>query len=148
MALIARLLTVVVAALAAATFVCGAAVAAQQPSGMAMSHQAPSAQAPSAQAPSAVTITDGYSITAADMADPTVCDQCVHEGTHEGGHDHCAGLERDAVHGTPSHADSCTGPGRGQPRAAAPQGHPWQGSSRAEAPPRPPDLHLLQRLRV
>ncbi|UGY93637.1 hypothetical protein [Streptomyces gobiensis] len=132
--LVARLLAIVLTALASAALMCGAAVAAPQPSDT----------EPGSPAPYAAVSTVGHTVAGPHAADQVPCEECVREDSPR----HCGLPVPDGVRDTSPHAGPWGIPEGGQVSVPASSAHPATASIPGGPAPRPPDLHLLQLLRV
>ncbi|GAA2650786.1 hypothetical protein [Streptomyces vastus] len=139
----ARILAVLLATVALTALACGTAASVAVPPSTAtmdMGHSAPSMSAQ----PSTVGVAGGDSGTRAFPDGGAVCAKCA-----EDGFDSCDGPVGDAVRNTTaSPYPGAASAGGEQPCTAAPSRAVSLTGSPACALCRPPDLHLLQRLRV
>ncbi|MET9835766.1 hypothetical protein ABZ078_42290 [Streptomyces sp. NPDC006385] len=128
----ARLLAVVLTTLAFAPLLCGAAMAAQIPAGMASDRPA----APQVSMA-------GHGISTAGMDGRAACEDCAREN---GGH--CGSGLPAGIHDGSAHSGPCAAPAPGQMAAAAAPGRAATAAVRGSPASRPPDLHRLQVLRI
>jgi hypothetical protein len=94
--------------------------------------------------------TDGTDGTDAGMSLADDAEPCAHCDEDEGEHDpvHCDGLDGDDVPGVSPDTPPWTVPGGERPEGPVLPARTSGGRPRAGPDPSPPDLHLLQRLRV
>ncbi|GHE39149.1 hypothetical protein GCM10018771_19530 [Streptomyces cellulosae] len=131
--LIARLLAVVLTVLAFATLLCGTAMAARMPAGIAPERPA----APHASR-------GHHGLSTAGMGGRAACEECAREN----GSGHCDSGLPAGVHDGSAHSGPCTAPAPGQMAAATLPVRAVTAAVRGSPASRPPDLHQLQVLRV
>ncbi|MBC9725021.1 hypothetical protein H8R17_08610 [Streptomyces sp. TRM68367] len=126
--------------MAAATLVCGTAAAASMPPGTAAGHEAQITRAPSSADMGSM---DGRAVATAMPDGAAACEQCAQDGRAS-----CHAPVPDAVRATSPGPQPGATSGCGESYIPAPSAQALLTDHLTGVVSRPPDLHLLQRLRV